>query len=107
MNKLVKNVLIGIALGGVSFLIIRLLNADRAGQDRWIMITLSVYIILGLLMSWGRAYVSRPNQTAHRVDPVSQKQDVKDMRDRASLVQYGYAFFLASATILLLDYFIR
>ena len=107
MKQVLRNVLLGAGLGGATFLIIRLLNADRAGQDRWILIGLSVYIVLGLFMSWGRAYVSRPDQTAHRVDSVSQKQDVKDMRDRASLVQYGYAFFLAAAAILLLDYFIR
>ena len=70
-------------------------------------IVVGLILVLGLFLVWSRPHVTRMDQTAHRVDRVTQKQDVTDMRQKLSLSTFGYSFGLAAVVLLVLDYLIR
>ena len=107
MKHIIRLLLVGLVLGGVTFLLIHLLSPTMADRQRYILIALAVYLVLGLFLVWSRPQVLRMDQTAHRVDQVAQQQDVTDMRQKLSVSTYGYSFGVAAVVVLLLDFFIR
>lgn len=107
MNKKLMVPLVGIVLGGVTFAAGRLLYSEQSGSDRFIMLIMSAYIIIGLLLSWRLAYATRPGKTADQTDTQTMEQESKDRRRPQPITPFGYSFFIAVIVILLLDYLIR
>ena len=107
MKQIGRIIVVGLILGGLTFLLIHLLSDTMAIRQRYILIGLAIYLVLGLFLVWSRPHVTRMDQTAHRVDRVTQKQDVTDMRQKLSLSTFGYSFGLAAVVLLVLDYLIR
>lgn len=107
MKTLLRIVAVGIVLGAILFGITRGYYDTPKDAEGFIMAAVVILILLSAFLAWSRPYVLPTNQTAHRVDTVSQQRDVSDFRERASLSIYGYSFAVAAVVLLILDAFIR
>lgn len=106
MNKTFKVVIVGLVLGGVSFLAAKLFGPGWAA-DRFLMISMSIYIVLGLILSWRLVYDKQPDPEAEEGENSTSKKVSKAFPKRKPLTPFGYSFFIAVAMMLLLDLVIR
>lgn len=113
MNKVLKIIMVGVVLGGLTYLIFRVAYTEQASGDRFIMLVMAAYLLLGWILTWRRrGYVPKNDQsdmeeTDDKKDLETIQEELKKDLEKRPISIYGYSLFLAVALILALDFFLR
>lgn len=111
MNKALKISLVGLAIGSLTYLIFRFAFRVQASGDRFVMLTMAIYLLLGWILTWRRkGYV--PKQDTDETEEETKdletiQEELKKDIEKRPISLYGYSFFLAVALIMALDFFLR